>query len=132
MTVRDFLGFPSLQEVECSGRNLKAEVNLLSLTLFKKTDGSVLATLNTFIKNCKTFSEYSSCGLNTGDTKQSLVKTLIADLDQGGRVLLGCNATSFLENGHPRVHTWSIAVYRQRKWSLERTALHIVPIVIWF
>ena len=115
MTVGDFLGFPSLQEVECSGGSLKAELDLLSLTLFRAADNTVLATLNTFKGTCKTFSEFSSCNLNVGETRKSSVRTLVADLQQGQTTILGCNVTSFLENGHAQMYSWSLPVYRKGK-----------------
>ena len=117
MRVHDFLGFPSLQEVECSGGILNADLDLLSLTLFSTADSTVLATLNTFKGTCKTFSEFSSCDLNVGDTRKSSVRTLVADLEQGETMIMGCNVTSFLENGHAQMYTWSLPVYRKRKWS---------------
>ena len=113
--MRSFLGFPSLQEVECSGGGLHPELDLLSLTLFRTADSAVLATLNTFKGTCKTFSEFSSCNLNVGDTRKSVLKTLVADLEQGETTILGCNVTSFLENGHAQMYSWSLPVHRKSK-----------------
>ena len=115
MTVHDFLGFPSLQEVECSGGSLKAEVDLLSLTLFRTADNTILANLNTFKGTCKTFSEFSSCVLDVGDTRKSSVKTLVADLEEGETTIVGCNVTSFLENGHAPRYSWFVSVHRKSK-----------------
>ena len=116
MTVRDFLGFPSLQEVECSGGSLAAEVDLLSLTLFKMSGNSILAIVNPLKDTCMTFSEFSSCDISVGDTKASVVRTLVADLEEGETMILGCNVTGFLKTGHPQVYSWSLPVYRKRKW----------------
>ena len=113
LTVRDFLGFPSLKEVECSGGSIKAEVDLLSLTLYKTTDNTILAILNTYKSTCKTFSEFSSCDLIVGDSKKSVVRTLVADLEEGETTTLGCNVTTFLEIGHAPKYSWSIPVYRE-------------------
>ena len=115
LTVRDFLGFPSLKEVECSGGSIKAEVDLLSLTLYKTTDNTILAILNTYKSTCKTFSEFSSCDLIVGDSKKSVVRTLVADLEEGETTILGCNVTTFLEIGHAPKYSWSIPVYRKSK-----------------
>ena len=115
MTVRDFLGFPSLQEVECSGGSLAAEVDLLSLTLFKMSENSILAVANPLKSTCMTFSEFSSCDISAGNTRQSVVRTLVADLEEGETTVLGCNVTGFLKTGHPQVYSWSLSVYRKRE-----------------
>ena len=115
MTVRDFLGFPSLQEVECSGGSLKAEVDLLSLTLFTIADSSILAIVNPLKNTCKTYSEFSSCHIRAGDTRSSVVRTLVADLKEGESTVIGCNVTSFLDTGHPQVYSWSLPVFRKRR-----------------
>ena len=130
MTVRDFLGFPSLQEVECSGGSLKAEVDLMSLKLFRITDNTVLAITNPVKNTCKTFSEYTSCSLNMGDTRKSLVRTLVTDLEEGETTRLGCNVTAFHEDGHAQMYSWSISVYRKRKcWDgLPRDAVLLFPV----
>ena len=117
MTVRDFLGFPSLQEVECSGGSLTGDVNLLSLKLFRTSDNAVMAIINPLKNTCKTFHEFSSCDINTGDSRKSLVRTLVADLEEGETTVLGCNVTTFLEDGHAQMYSWFITVHRKRKWS---------------
>ena len=116
MTVRDFLGFPSLQEVECSGGSLTGDVNLLSLKLFRTSDNAVMAIINPLKNTCKTFHEFSSCDINTGDSRKSLVRTLVADLEEGETTVLGCNVTTFLEDGHAQMYSWFITVHRTRKW----------------
>ena len=113
MTVRDFLGFPSLQEVECSGGSLRTKVNYLSLTLFKMSDNSVIASLISSENTCNTFVEYSSCAIDSSDRRKSVVRTLVADLEEGGSTTLGCNVTSVLDSGHPRVFSWSVVVRRR-------------------
>jgi hypothetical protein len=116
--VRDFLGFPSLKEVECSGGNVAADVDLItSLTLFKTTDNSALVVLNTYKQSCKTFNDYSSCVLVDDDSKRSAVRTLVSDLETGQSVVIGCNVTTFREPalGHSPKYTWTISVYRESK-----------------
>ena len=127
MTVRDFLGFPSLQEVECSGGTLKAEMDLLSLTLFRIPDNAILAIVNPLKNTCKTFSEFASCDIRAGDTRSSVVRTLVAHLEEGQTALLGCNVTGFLETGHPRVFSWSLTVYRKSKGSFVLLVCLFVP-----
>jgi hypothetical protein len=113
--VRDFLGFQSLKEVECSGRNLPEDIDYMSVTLFKSSDNSALGTLKTSRNDCHTFSEYASCVIDAGDSRKSAVKTLVADLEGGQSTSLGCNVTSVLKNGHAKMYTWSISVYRESK-----------------
>ena len=88
-------------------------MDLLSLTLFERSDSKVLAILNTFKSTCKTYSEFSSCDLNVGDTKQSVVRTLVADLEQGETTVIGCNVTTFMELGHAPRYSWSVPVFRK-------------------
>lgn len=116
MRVHNFLGFPSLQEVECSGGSIETDADILSLTLYKVPTNVLLANVKTFKNTCKTFSEFSSCTIVSGDSRKSTVKTLVADLEEGGRTMLGCNVTVVQENGHPRVYSWSILVHRKSKW----------------
>ena len=115
MAVGDFLSFPSLQEVECTGKSLQEEVDFLSLTLFRVSDNSVIATLKTSKNTCSTFSEFSSCAIDLGDSRKSAVRTLVADLEEGERTTLGCNVTSVLKNGHARMYSWFIHVQRRSK-----------------
>lgn len=114
LTVRDFLGFPSLKEVECSGQSVKAEVELLSLTLYRQ-DNAILAILNTIKSTCKTFNEFSSCDLNEVDQRRSVLRTLVSHLEAGQTTVIGCNVTTFQEIGHAPRYSWSIPVYRESK-----------------
>ncbi|KAL8615876.1 hypothetical protein ACOMHN_058943 [Nucella lapillus] len=113
MAVKDFQNFPSLQEVECSGRNLLPEVDFLSFVLYKVSDSSVLATLKTLKNECTTLKDYSSCTIHLGDSRLSVVRSLVTDLREGETTLIGCNVTSVLKNGHPRVFTWTVFVHRR-------------------
>lgn len=70
MTVNDFQGFPSLQEVECSGKTLTRDVDALSLTLFKMSDKTTLVTVKTVKNTCHTFTDYASCHIDRGDPKE--------------------------------------------------------------
>ena len=116
MTARDFLGFPSLQEVECSGKTLKTEVTYLSLTLYSVSDNSILAKLNTGDGTCKTFAELASCELvESGDRRNSVVKTLVSDLGNGEKRSIGCNVTGVVDSGHPKVFSWIIYAKNSRK-----------------
>jgi hypothetical protein len=113
--VRDFRGFSSLKEVECTGSTLQQDVNYLSLTLFRPSDNSVLATLVSSKDTCHTFSEFASCFIDTADSRKSVVRTLVTNLEGEERTVVACNVTSVFSSGHPKVYTWTIAVYRESK-----------------
>jgi hypothetical protein len=120
MTVRDFQGFSMLKEVECSGATLSQEVELLtSLTLFRPSDNTVYAYVNTVKQECKTCYEYSSCTTADGDYKQSTVKVLLADLEEGETTIVSCNVSVLQGVGHgPKLITWTLPVYRESKLCL--------------
>ena len=115
--MQDFQGFPSLQEVECSGRTLHKDVDYLSLNLFKLSDKSQIATVRTSKNTCNTFTEYASCHIDTGDNRNSVARTLVSDLRIGQSTVIGCTATVVYFVGHPQVYNWSIRVFAKRKIS---------------
>jgi hypothetical protein len=126
--VRNFLGFPSLKEVECSGATLPSEVKVLSLTLFTIPSNEPLALMDTYVETtCKTFSEYASCSVDAGDSRKSFVRTLLADLEEEGRVYVGCNVSMRVASGHTLTYpsqTWRISVYRESK--LKQSYLYVI------
>ena len=121
MIVRNYRGFESLKEVECSGTNLPNEVNFLSLTLYKKLDFShekTLATLQTSMGsyNCHTFTEFSSCTNDASNIQNSVVKTLVSDLVGGERSFISCNISAvFRIKSEVFKGSWDIDVYRESK-----------------
>ena len=112
MKVQTFRGFPSLQEVECWAGHLEAEVKLLSLKLYNVADDTLLAYLNTLTNECMTFLEYSSCDIDTSDTRQSRLRVLVADLKEGESRTYGCKTSSFRSTEEAKTSTWSIVVRR--------------------
>ena len=115
LSTRDFRGFPSLQEVECWGGYLQPEVKLLSLAIFPSDSGTVLAYANPYTNECITFTDYSSCYIDTSDTKQSRLRVLVSDLTEGHSRRYGCNITTFKSVGHTKTSTMYIAVERKSK-----------------
>jgi hypothetical protein len=115
--VRNFRGFPSLKEVECSGASLPAEVTLLtSLTLFRHSNNEVFVYLNSVKQECETFTQYSSCSVGDSDFKKSSVRTLLSELREEETVQIGCNVTALRGRGHaPIFLTWNIHVYRESR-----------------
>jgi hypothetical protein len=130
LKVRDFLGFPSLKEVECTGATLRSELTYLSLTLFKALDKKTLAHLLAAQQNtCNTYTEFASCYIDTGDSRKSVVRTLVADLEGGETTVVGCNVTSVNRNGRPTEHTWYINVVRESKFLIVVTIFYAVLLV---
>lgn len=117
MTVGDFLGFPSLQEVRCSGTSIQTQVEVMSLELFQPHNDKVLAIIFPIRNTCKTFTAYSSCSVDTGDTRKSSVRTLVSDLEEGETTRLGCNVTTLRGDGHAQMFSWFISVHRKRKFN---------------
>ena len=112
MAVRNFKGFPSLQEVECRAGHLEGGVKVLSLKLYAVGDDSVLAYLNTYSNECITHGEYSSCFIDVTDSRHSRLKVLLADLEEGESRGYGCKASIFRSGEEARTSTWSIIVTR--------------------
>ena len=103
MTVANYRGFENLKEVECSGNTLPNEVIFMSLTLYRKIDSLkedklVFMETSTGSYSCHTFTQYSSCLNDDGDKRNSVVKTLVSDLEGGQRATIGCNVTAFFKN----------------------------------
>ena len=115
MTVRLFKGFPSLQEVECTTENLKAEVKVFSLKMFTGPQDSVLAHANPVTRECLTFRDFSSCKFDLSDTRKSRLKVLVSDLEEGESRRYGCTAASFGSLGETNSSHWSITVWRESK-----------------
>lgn len=117
MVSRDFRGIPSLKEIECGGESLKPEVKLISLQLFgvystisDPSESKVLASLNVFANSCMTFSEYSSCKIDTQDTHSSRLRILVHDLGAGETRVYGCTANTVASLGNSVYENWEIIV----------------------
>ena len=112
IAVRNFKGFPSLQEVECWGGHLPGEVKVLSLKLYKNSDNSVLAYLSTFSKDCVTYSDYSSCTIDASNSRNSRLRVLLTDLEEGESGQYTCIASVIKFGEEARTSSWSIVVTR--------------------
>lgn len=108
--MRNYRGIPSLQELECSGGNLKAEVKLLSLRLFKSTNRSIMAHVNPFTNECITFEEFSSCAIDTTDTRRTKLRMLVSDLQEEESRVYGCTANVFETLGDTQTLQWFITI----------------------
>ena len=123
MTVRNFKGFHSLREVECSARNVKMELKVFSLKMFSIPDNVVLATANPVTSECVTFANYSSCSVDRTDTRSSKLRVLVSDLRQGEVRRYGCRVNSFDSFGDTVTSTWSVSVERESECLLRLTPL---------
>ena len=128
LTVRNFHGFPSLKEIECSGSTLPNEVNYLSLKLFKSYQrNSKSSAFSNNIKNvtltslvtsenvCHTYAEFASCFIDNTDRRNSVLKTLVSDLDEGKTITVGCVVGAAFKVGKKKFfdETWTIDVHRK-------------------
>lgn len=110
MTVRDFRGFHNIQEVECWGGHLEAEMNILSLKLYELTNHTLLGYLNHQTRECFTFMEFSSCLMDPADTRRSRLRVLVSDLDEGDTRHFGCDVTSWKAFGSTNTVSLSVSV----------------------
>ena len=115
----DFKGFPSLQEVECTGRDLKPEVDLLSLSMFRLPESSVLGTLHVIKKSCFTRADYSSCSIDLENSHQSKLRLLVTDLSEGESREYACKANAINALGETEISTWNILVSRRSEYDSE-------------
>ena len=113
LTVSDFKDIVSIQEIICEGEGLSPEVKLLSLKLYRLTEEHVQASLNIYANTCLTYTEYSSCHVDSVDTHKSRVKVLVYDLEEGQSRRYGCKATIVRSEGDASELNWSIVVQRK-------------------
>ena len=113
--MRDFKGFRSLQEVECTGRDLNPEMDLLSLSVFRMSDSAALGTLHVIKNSCFTHSDFSSCSIDLKDSRQSRLRILVADLSEGESRQYGCEASVINAKGRTNTSVWTVVVTRASK-----------------
>ena len=101
--------------MECWGNGLKPEVKLLSLRLYRSSDKMVLGSVNVIANNCLTYTDYSSCAVNTADTHKSRLRVLVYDLEEGESRKYECTATVLRSEGKADEIVWSTFVTRKRK-----------------
>ncbi|XP_025101713.1 uncharacterized protein LOC112568586 isoform X2 [Pomacea canaliculata] len=114
MSVRDFRSHASIQEVECRGEGLPSEVKLWSLTIFSLPERTVLAYVNPLSDQCVTMTHFSSCTVDTSDTRNSVLRILVADLEEEETRQYGCNATGLTAIGHSHALSWTVWVRRRK------------------
>ena len=115
MRVSNFRNISSIQEVECSGGALRPEISLLSLKTYTLLNTTVTAYLNIMKNECITLSEYSSCVIDASNTRNSRLRFLVHDLEEGESRGYGCVAVSFKSLEETTTWTWTITVTRHSK-----------------
>lgn len=121
--MRDYRGLDSIQEVECSGGNVEAEVKLLSLKLFRVSDNMVLAHASLLNNQCLTYGEFASCTIDTSDFRKSVLRVLVTDLEEGESRTYGCNAASLRGIDDMQKFSWTLSVTRRSEFSASFQAL---------
>lgn len=109
MSVKDFRGFPSIQEVTCWGGFMEAEVKVLSLKLFRVSDSAVMAYVNHLGNECQSFVDYTSCIVDPVDTRKTKLRVLVADLAEEEKREYGCIVTR-LKSLDTEKLTWTVTV----------------------
>lgn len=116
MTSRNFRGIPEIQEVECWGGNLEADVSLLTLKLFDVSDDTIVAFLKHFSSECTAYGEFASCAIDAADTRRSKLRVLVADLAENETRIYGCVA-SVLRGTETEKITWKLPITLSRKFT---------------
>ncbi|XP_076457960.1 uncharacterized protein LOC143291754 isoform X5 [Babylonia areolata] len=130
LTSRSFLGLPGLHQVECSGRALAPDSDLFFMAMYRVSDGAVLGKMNLKKKECQTSRVYVSCsGLDEGgDSRESVMRMVVADLAEGQSRVFGCNVTALVGGVEMRSLSWSIRVSTPLSRSTsDRTTTTVAP-----
>ena len=86
--------------MECTGRLLDPDSDLLTLVLFTRHGDRILASANLKSGQCTTSSAFSSCLLRPRDAHGTRLRALIVvDPPEGLPKVLGCNATGVRSGG---------------------------------
>lgn len=115
MRASSFRGIESIQVIECSGNVLHSDIDLFGMTLFTPVDNKILASVNLKSNECVTSHSYSSCLIDSKDTRKTRLLTLVFEWSDDAHRLFGCNVTSFRAS-QPHLISWFIRI--SRKWML--------------
>ncbi|XP_025100554.1 uncharacterized protein LOC112567898 isoform X2 [Pomacea canaliculata] len=112
MSAQPFQGIDSIIEVECSGRGLDSNTDLLIMTLFATNRDQIVASANLKKLECTTSQSFSMCIMDSKghDTK---VKTLVLDLAENEKRVYGCNVSVEVDR-RGSIKSWSLEVGRQK------------------
>lgn len=113
-----FQGHPDFFELDCSGRSLDGDSDLLTLVLYLPDSDRVLASVNLKNSECYTSSLFSACFIDRSNWRASRLKTLLTDLPEGQTRVFACNATSFRSDGRLTTVTWRSTVVKRSEYIL--------------
>lgn len=113
MSYSYFQGMENIIEVECSGKDLSPNNDLLALSIYTPNDDRVVASANLKTNECITSQSFSLCVLQDR-IQGTKVKTLVLDLGENEAKLYGCNVTT-TASGRPNIYSYSVIVKKQSK-----------------
>lgn len=125
LTVREFEGISSVLEVVCSGRTLKMNSDLLTITLHASMDNDVIASLNLRKLKCQSSYLFTSCHMDESDSRKTLLRVLVLDLADGERRRLSCTV-GFETAGWIHSEKWSLDIQRNSKFPYHVTRTYRV------
>lgn len=116
LTYRPFGGSPSVLELQCTGKVLPGDLNLVSISLYEtrnknKSLASVTLLLNS---KCTTSDMFSSCEIDAQNTRNTAVRALLLDLRPGQVREFGCDVT-VLVGARSQTLTWQLDVRALRE-----------------
>lgn len=117
LRARPFPPVPWIVEIECSGRTLDADVDVLSMSLYDKDANEVLATLNLKTGDCTTTRRFSSCTRSQRGSHDSRISILFADIAGDATKSVGCDVTTLRSGERPSITSWFLSVTPPRMYS---------------
>ncbi|PVD27413.1 hypothetical protein C0Q70_12571 [Pomacea canaliculata] len=118
--VEDFRRIPGVQEVQCTGEELKGDVGIFSLTLYAADNKRSLSSVNLVTKTCSASSVFASCFIDDSDTRKTRIRALITDLVEEEVREFGCNLTTFVGSSKQTTFVnWWLPVSRPSEYQLS-------------
>ena len=117
LEVRYFLGYNELPEVICTGKDLPSDIEITSMKLFLTSDNNIIGIVFPSSSTCYSYSQYLSCELHPGDSRSSVIRTLVPYLGAGEAIQLSCNITTLTKEARSKIYSWTAGVLRESKWS---------------
>ena len=114
LVTRDFRGVTNVQEVECVGRALSSDQDLLTMSIFTAAMDTAHASVNFANRECLTSDQFSSCFIDEADSKSTRLKTLVS-LREGEVRVLGCNVSCFVPGGRVQTVSWFVTLVHTSK-----------------
>ena len=115
LRARSFYGLRHITEVECSGDGLPASADLLSIVLYDADTNRVLASVNYAERKCVTSGGFTSCLVDSVNSRNTRVRMLIDDLRAEEVRTYGCDVSIFKAGERSTYVSWSLAVERPSK-----------------